>query len=319
MKLSVVIALLGLSAFSLYGSSVSVQKHKQIADNDLDCIAFINNTMFLAGEDEKVYTSEDMGVTWLEKEMKRVNGSIKVILQTTDGTAILAGGTYDENFIMVSTDKGVTWKRMWEDGDMQIRTLFELKNGAVVGIGDENKYAVSSLDYTKWKLMDRPWKKTDKEFTEIDINDSYRFANGEVLMVGESGFSMAYDKMLEQKIFSSGAFNEDVNYSDMYFIDDANGLVASEQGMIYRTDDGGRTWKTVHIGSKHLSGIVFNQQGVGVAVGHEGVLFVSADKGMTWTKAESTVTENLNSVIELKDGKFYAVGDDGVLITISVQ
>ncbi len=304
---------------SLTAGEISVKKYKAVSDNDLECIAYINEKIFLGGDDEQLYSSADMGETWEEMEMKRVNGDIDVIMQTSDGTVILAGGTWDESFILVSTDKGAKWDRVWDDDEIAIKTLVEMKNGTILAIGDEDEYVRSSMDYETWKEFDRPWKKSDKKFKEIDVHDSYRFKNGDVLLVGQGSYSMCYNKMLEKRIFSSGNYNESVNYTKLHFLNDTDGFMGSAEGVIYKTNDKGKTWTPVYKGSKYVSCIDFNDNGVGVAVGHEGLLVTSFDSGATWNESKSDVEENLNYVLVLEDGRFYAVGDEGTRISISVK
>lgn len=56
-----------------------------------------------------------------------------------------------------------------------------------------------------------------------------------------------------------------------------------------------------------------------MVVGHEGLLVTSFDNGATWNVSNSEVKENLNFVMVLEDGRFYAVGDEGTRISISVK
>ncbi len=305
--------------YSLIAGNVSITKHEPVSDNDLECIAYINNTIYLGGDDEQLYSSDDMGKTWNEEEMKRVNGSIDEIIQSSDGTVFIAGGTWDEHFILVSNDKCKSWDRVWNDDDIAIETLVELKNGTILGIGDEDEYVLSNMDYSNWKEFDRPWKKTDKDYKETDVHDSYRFKNGDILLVGKSGFSMCFDKMMENQKFCSMKYNESINFTKLYFLNDNDGFIGSEQGVLYTTKDKGNTWTPVYKGNVHISSIAFNDLGMGVAVGHEGLLLTSSDNGANWSVSDGKITENLNFVQYLEDKRFYAVGDEGVRISITLE
>ncbi len=66
-------------------------------------------------------------------------------------------------------------------------------------------------------------------------------------------------------------------------------------------------------GEPGLNGIAFNGSDLYVAVGFEGVIFMSRD-GTNWSKIKSDANYTLNDVVWGKD-RFVAVGDEGTILT----
>jgi len=53
--------------------------------------------------------------------------------------------------------------------------------------------------------------------------------------------------------------------------------------------------------------------------GLRGHLYLSKDKGESWSKIPSTVQTSLNSIIRLKNGQLLVVGHAGILLLISAD
>ncbi|OEY66975.1 WD40/YVTN/BNR-like repeat-containing protein [Marinobacter sp. X15-166B] len=89
---------------------------------------------------------------------------------------------------------------------------------------------------------------------------------------------------------------------DVWFEDDRHGFVVGAYGMILRTNDGGDSWHdwSGHIenGSGfHLNAITRIAGGALVIVGEEGQIFVSTDRGDTWSKRDSPYEGSLFGVL----------------------
>ena len=281
-------------------------------------MAFTDKVMYVGAGDEHVYISRDNSATWSASKIKRVDAGVDVLLITSDGSIIAGANSWDVHFIAVSIDQGTTWERVWKNDDIMIKTLLELEKGVVIAIGDEDEY-VSSINgshYGKWDELKRPWKKMGEPFDEIDVQDSHKFSNGDILLVGESAFSACYDRSFTHKLFFNPKLNENIDYTGVGFMNNNEGCVGSDEGAIFRTTDRGKTWSRIYFGKTHISDIAFDGEGHGVCVGHNGLLLLSDDGGKTWIPGDSGTEEEIHFVKLLKNGTFVAGGDDGFWITI---
>lgn len=91
-------------------------------------------------------------------------------------------------------------------------------------------------------------------------------------------------------------------FLDVLFLDEHTGFVVGAYGMIFRTTDGGKTWKdwsdqVANPTGYHLNGIARITGGGLVIVGEAGLIQMSADNGMTWAKMDSPYTGSLFGVM----------------------
>ena len=89
---------------------------------------------------------------------------------------------------------------------------------------------------------------------------------------------------------------------DVWFEDADHGFVIGAYGMIFRTTDGGESWRdwsdqVANPSGYHLNGITDVTGGGLVIVGEAGLILVSTDNGDTWEAQESPYTGSLFGVI----------------------
>ncbi len=91
-------------------------------------------------------------------------------------------------------------------------------------------------------------------------------------------------------------------FLDVLFLNKTTGFVVGAYGMIFRTTDGGKTWKDwsgqiENPTGYHLNGITRMTGGGLVIVGEAGLILMSTDKGATWEKQDSPYTGSLFGVM----------------------
>ncbi len=64
---------------------------------------------------------------------------------------------------------------------------------------------------------------------------------------------------------------------------------------------------------KPLTGIAFSPRGIGVLVGDGGTIFRSTNRGTAWSEIETAIEEDIEDLV-WHDGRFIAVGEDGLVI-----
>ncbi len=100
--------------------------------------------------------------------------------------------------------------------------------------------------------------------------------------------------------------------SDVTFRDAAVGLIVGEDGVIYRTTDGGDSWAPVASGTiAPLRAVAFGTGGRAYAAGF-GIVLRSADDGATWSVADAGDIQYLDVVAKGPD-RAWVVGAGGVI------
>lgn len=83
-------------------------------------------------------------------------------------------------------------------------------------------------------------------------------------------------------------------FRDACFINDQLGFIAGYSGHIWKTTDGGLTWKKVHSGSFFnpskfsFRAIEFYDESLGIVAGNGGQVFITRDGGDSWLRVEDT-------------------------------
>jgi len=91
-------------------------------------------------------------------------------------------------------------------------------------------------------------------------------------------------------------------------------VTVGERGFALLSDDAGKSWRAVGTPvTRTLTGVAFNGDKLGVAVGHGGSLVRTEDAGETWAEVplDEAMGESLLGVTALGDGKFAAYGAFG--------
>lgn len=92
-------------------------------------------------------------------------------------------------------------------------------------------------------------------------------------------------------------------------------LIAAEQGLLYRSVDGGLQWQAVQTanpgsfwtGARLRSGRL-------LAAGQRGHVFLSDDQGLSWREVPSGTQQSLTRIIEQEDGSLWLLGLGGTML-----
>lgn len=93
--------------------------------------------------------------------------------------------------------------------------------------------------------------------------------------------------------------------------------IPAEFGRLLSSDDGGKHWESIELGSESLQSIAFSGER-GVVVGNRGEAFATDDGGVTWALVSTPGEEHLYDVIARGEG-WLAAGDRGALFAVSAD
>ncbi|MBT4136493.1 MAG: hypothetical protein HOE48_01200, partial [Candidatus Latescibacteria bacterium] len=104
---------------------------------------------------------------------------------------------------------------------------------------------------------------------------------------------------------------------DLYFINENEGWIVGDSGLIHYSNDGGQSWVQQTSGvSEVLQGVRFVNAQTGWVVGSNGTLLHTTDGGTTWAQHTVETTETLTDVwIAADQTSGWITGYNGVLLT----
>jgi photosystem II stability/assembly factor-like uncharacterized protein len=83
-----------------------------------------------------------------------------------------------------------------------------------------------------------------------------------------------------EKLFS---FSSGKDVTDIKFLDRSNGILCTQDGELFTTEDGGKSWTLMQFrGSKHLFSLAVQNTSTYWLTGFDGFLAFSKDKGISW-------------------------------------
>ncbi|KQC05002.1 MAG: hypothetical protein APR54_08555, partial [Candidatus Cloacimonas sp. SDB] len=116
----------------------------------------------------------------------------------------------------------------------------------------------------------------------------------------------------------SGQVGPSGTFNDIHFINNQEGWVVGNVGLIAHTDDGGASWTTQtnpDTQNRSLYGVFFFDADYGWAVGVDGVILYTSNGGSTWSVVGAGLTtEALSSVHFTSSTNGYVVGNGKTLL-----
>jgi len=108
-----------------------------------------------------------------------------------------------------------------------------------------------------------------------------------------------------------------VDFESIDWINENLGFIVGER-IILRSTNGGASWEEIPFTFEgKLLDVDFLTETTGVAVGENGMIYLSRDGGDSWTKAISNTSAVLKSVFFFSENRLFAVGKLGTLLSSS--
>jgi photosystem II stability/assembly factor-like uncharacterized protein len=115
-------------------------------------------------------------------------------------------------------------------------------------------------------------------------------------------------------VWRSAVVPSDAVFRAVYFLDERNGFIAGDGGLLLATNDGARTWRRIDLPlQENLTSIHFVGDRGWIA-GWGGVILHTRDAGRTWVAQQSGSTHSFESVYFVDEKHGWVVGWAGAIV-----
>ncbi|MEJ2658305.1 MAG: YCF48-related protein [Desulfobacterales bacterium] len=120
------------------------------------------------------------------------------------------------------------------------------------------------------------------------------------------------------QIWSSQNSGTSFHLNSVFFIDQSNGFIAGNSGMILHSSDAGKNWNVQNSGvTNNLQKIVFLNDSLGWCAGFNGVILNTINRGSSWEIQNINSGYNLFSIFFLNADTGWACGSNGKFLKTS--
>lgn len=287
-------------------SYFSYEKIYSSAGGTLQSMVFLDDSKaFVCGQNGILLKSTDTGKNW-EKLNTGFPGTLYDICRTSSGKVFVVG---DSSFIYSSSDGGNVWRR----SSLKHATTFfcirfiNEKTGFIAGSrglllktadAGESWYQVASSSNSI--IYDLEFTKGGKLFA---VNK-----DGQVLKSNDTGESWEVIEKLPAESYLKA----------IEFLDEYNGIIVGGGGCIFKTSDGGTSWKKVESPvSSALYDVYYTSGGKAVAAGSGGSIIVSSDEGESWFSVKRPFYTSIMRIAQQKE--LFFCGSNGTLYKASIN
>lgn len=239
-------------------------------------VARSGSRVIAVGDRGVVLLSDDEGATYRQAKLVPTRATLTTVSFTPDGSVGWAAGHW--GVILVTTDRGETWRLQRED-----------------------------------RTVDKPL------FSILMLNASKGFAGGlwSLLLHTDDG-GVTWQEAAVEKNAGSGGSSGGAGKNLFQIFSGRSGalFMAAEQGTVFRSDTGGKSWDAVGTGNKGTFwGGIGLKSGTLLVGGLSGKVYRSEDDGRTWAEVKLNTTSSVTGFSEGLSGQIYGVGLDGLLLT----
>lgn len=280
--------------------------------DDQSSIGYAGGSNYTYNGKARVMKTTDGGLTWNTILESTVN---KTGILCMDFTSINKGlaGTMNGD-LLVTTDGGQNWTTKDIDpsvneGEIDVIEFFDANNG-ILNTLNQGTYTTTDGGATWTRavfsysgILDICYATSDLLFACGSNQKIYKSTN--------KGQSWTLDFIGQ----NSSKFNLGV-----HFYDDMNGMVSSEHGQVFVTNNGGITWTSrgnSHNGPMH--DVLMHTPNHASMVTNPGQVFTTSDRGATWVSDSSShhFFQSFYKIIQLSDGTQLVCGsgsDGGTIL-----
>lgn len=285
--------------------------NKLLTNENMVAVEFINKQTGFAVSESQLYKTTDEGNSW-EAIGNALSFNVFMLHFFDENTGIISGN----DKIVKTEDGGISWNTVYENQNDYCTsgTFINDSIGYIVGIWTNG---MSSCNYCL--------KTTDGGSTWIrNTKDGFSFNSTITFINADTGFwAIGYEilKTIDGGITWEIIKNCDYEISFIGYLDNRI-YIASDQGDIDRSENGGLTWQKIRTPDGSWINCItnYNNNFFGTAFGNEyhfPVTLKSSDSGSTWQSTYPLTQENLFSVSFCDSLNGFASGDNHTLLHTS--
>ena len=193
----------------------------------------------------------------------------------------------DNGFLLITKDGGETWHlKEWPNFTANLKSInFYGRTGIITGSGSTILFS-QDLGET-WKIKSLNLESQSDKMTII--NNSYLVDERNIWLVGNNGLiikSSDSGHSWEDKRFKN------FNYKTIVFLSKKEGFVAGNKGIFLKTNDEGENWQIQKVPTHQTNKLLLTKQKIW-AIGQNGTVLVTVNKGKSWQGIEGKSTFNL--------------------------
>ncbi len=226
---------------------------------------------------------------------------------TYAGDRLIAVGEFGH--VVLSDDRGATWRQAEKVPTQATLTGVTFVNEKLgFAVGHDAAVIRTKDGGENWNLV---YNDTESEMAFMTVyfeNENRGFAMGAFSFMVETSDG---GETWKERSLSEGLL-DDYHLNKLFSDKDGDLYIAAEFGVVYHSNDLGRTFKRIQT---QYEGSFWGGFGMGdgsvMVFGMRGNAFRSYDLGETWTKVETGTDKSIAGGVQLGDGKIILVGLQG--------
>ncbi len=271
---------------------------------------FLNsNHGFIVGSHGTLLETKDGGKTWRQRPKFTTDNILDVYFSDEktgwllcEKSSITLPGELNSYFLKTS-DGGTTWQKIELMNERRRFTRFFATKSGIFVVGEAGALYFLSNNEQKRVNVPIPYRLT----SGFAVNESIFITggNGSLLLFNQSTNTWDYPSLIEP---SKNRLNA------IFFINKQRGWLVGNEGKIYTTFNGGKTWYQQNSGTnKNLNDVFFKNSMEGFVVGDDGLILQTNDGGNSWFEVKGMIPHKLERIIFQGDVGF-AVGFGGTIL-----
>lgn len=283
-----VVLLIGCGKFDR--SSIKMPEIKLVTPENLHSISCIDSEhIWASGNYGTILFSADSGRTWQSQE----SGIDEYLLSSIVFTDIHTGWAAGINGTMIHTaDGGKTWVKQNSNTTSNLLDLFFVDPDYGWAVGELGTVIYTNDGGKTWESQMEEQDAILNDVFFVDRNNGWVVGEfGTILYTVDSGKTWLpqFCKDIEPEVSETEWEKPMPALYGIYFIDRYTGWIVGMDGVILKTEDGGKNWKKLDSDTdKPLYSIVVKDK-KGFVVGCKGVFLESEDAGQSWEQKKEAL------------------------------
>lgn len=217
-------------------------------DSYLTDITVIDNDIYIISDNGTLYYSRDGGNYWLVRKFQRkqinllINANFQRIYFLDKNTGLILG---KPGIILKTYDRGENWyPKMNPKIKEGLKDIAKIREGVYLAVGESLSAYITYDKGETWEPF-QPIKNLiqgKESFNSIKVYDNHIYICGDsgiILYSKDSGYTWNKKDLAFKKI----------DFHDILFIDDKNGILIGDSGNVRFTNDGGILWRQAKLNS----------------------------------------------------------------------